>query len=117
MGNVSKAVMPTQMLQAGAYAFLTKSVSTFELSHAIRKVFAGRRYVSEFIAERILNASLGSNEQSRIGTLRRRKFQVMVMLLDCLRVNQIAKALDLSPKTVNSYRYRIFDKLDVSGKV
>ena len=39
------------------------------------------------------------------------------MLLDCLRVNQIAKALHLSPKTVNSYRYRIFDKLDVSGNV
>lgn len=117
LGNVSKAVMPTQMLQAGAHAFLTKSVSTDELSHAIRKVFAGQRYVSEFIAQRLLNASLGYNEQSRIGRLTRREFQVMVMLLDCLRVNQIAKALHLSPKTVNSYRYRIFDKLDVSGNV
>ena len=102
LGNVSKAVMPTQMLQSGAYAFLTKRVSTDELSHAIRKVFAGLRYVSEFIAQRLLNASLGYNEQSRISRLTRREFQVMVMLLDCLRVNQIAKALHLSPKTVNS---------------
>lgn len=117
LGNVSKAVMPTQMLQAGAHAFLTKGVSTDELNHAIRKVFAGRRYVSEFIAQRLLNASLGYNEQNRIARLTRREFQIMLMLLDCLKVNQIAKALHLSPKTVNSYRYRIFDKLDVSGNV
>jgi two-component system invasion response regulator UvrY len=117
LGNVTKAIMPTQMLQAGAQAFLTKGVSAEELTHAIRKVYTGRRYVSEFIAQRLLNASLGYNEQSRISKLTRREFQVLLMLLDCQRVVQIARSLHLSPKTVNSYRYRIFDKLGVSSNV
>ena len=39
------------------------------------------------------------------------------MLLDCQKVNEIAQSLHLSPKTVNSYRYRLFDKLDVKSNV
>lgn len=117
LGNVTKVVMPTQMLQAGAKSFLTKGVSSEELDHAIRKVFAGKRYVCEFIAQRILNASLGHGESNRITKLTRREFQVLLMLLDCQKVNEIAQSLHLSPKTVNSYRYRLFDKLDVKSNV
>ena len=117
LGSVTKAVMPTQMLQAGAKSFLTKGVSSEELGHAIRKVFAGQRYVSEFIAQRILNASLGYSESNLIAKLTRREFQVLLMLLDCQKVNEIARSLHLSPKTVNSYRYRLFEKLDVKSNV
>ena len=39
------------------------------------------------------------------------------MLLDCQRVSEIARLLHLSPKTVNSYRYRLFEKLGVSSNV
>ena len=39
------------------------------------------------------------------------------MVVNCLRVNDISANLHLSPKTVNSYRYRIFDKLNVSSDV
>ena len=109
--------MPTQMLQAGAKSFLTKGVSLEELDLAIRKVFAGKRYVCEFIAQRILNASLGYSESNRFTKLTRREFQVLLMLLDCQKVNEIAQSLHLSPKTVNSYRYRLFDKLDVKSNV
>ena len=117
LGNVNKATMPTQMLQAGALAFLTKSVSGKELNYAIRRAFVGQRYVSEYIAQQLLSVSLGYNEQSRVSKLTRREFQVVLMLLDCQRVNQIAQSLHLSPKTVNSYRYRIFDKLGVTSNV
>ena len=50
LGNVTKAIMPTQMLQAGALSFLTQSISSEELGHAIHKVFSGQRYVCEFVA-------------------------------------------------------------------
>jgi len=88
-----------------------------ELNHAIRKVFFGRRYVCESIAQCLLSASLGYGENNLIGKLTRREFQVLLMLLDCQRVNKIAQSLHLSPKTVNSYRYRIFDKLGVTSNV
>ena len=117
IGNVTKAVLPTQMLQAGALSFLTPRVSSEELDHAIRKVFSGQRYLCEFIGQRMLNASLGYSENSRITKLTRREFQVLLMLLDCQQVNEIARSLHLSPKTVNSYRYRLFKKLSVKSNV
>ena len=117
LGNVTRAIMPTQMLQAGALSFLTQSISSEELDHAIHKVFSGQRYVCEFIAQKMLNASLGYSESSQIAKLTRREFQVLLMLLDCQRVSEIARLLHLSPKTVNSYRYRLFEKLGVSSNV
>ena len=41
----------------------------------------------------------------------------MMMVVNCQKVNDISNALHLSPKTVNSYRYRIFEKLNVSSDV
>jgi DNA-binding NarL/FixJ family response regulator len=43
--------------------------------------------------------------------------QIMIMVVNCHRVNDISSSLHLSPKTVNSYRYRIFEKLNVSSDV
>ena len=41
----------------------------------------------------------------------------MLMVVNCNKVSEISSNLHLSPKTVNSYRYRIFEKLDVSSDV
>ena len=43
--------------------------------------------------------------------------QIMMMVVNCHKVNDISEDLHLSPKTVNSYRYRIFEKLNVSSDV
>jgi DNA-binding NarL/FixJ family response regulator len=43
--------------------------------------------------------------------------QIMMMVVNCHKVNDISCDLHLSPKTVNSYRYRIFEKLNVSSDV
>lgn len=43
--------------------------------------------------------------------------QIMLMVINCQRVHDISENLHLSPKTVNSYRYRIFDKLKVGSDV
>ena len=43
--------------------------------------------------------------------------QITMMIVDCIKVQEISDQLFLSPKTVNTYRYRIFDKLDISSDV
>lgn len=98
IGNLTKVVLPTQMLQAGALSFPTPRVSSEELNHAVRKVVSGQRCLCDFIGQRMLNASLGYSENSRITKITRRDFQVLLMVLDCQQVNEIARSLHLSPK-------------------
>ena len=49
--------------------------------------------------------------------LSERELQVALMIVGCQSVQDIADQLNVSPKTVNSYRYRIFEKLGISGDV
>lgn len=52
-----------------------------------------------------------------LSSLSERELQIMMMITKGLKVNEIAETLNLSPKTVNSYRYRMFSKLNISGDV
>jgi DNA-binding NarL/FixJ family response regulator len=52
-----------------------------------------------------------------LDALSNREMQIMMMVVNCHKVNDISSSLHLSPKTVNSYRYRIFEKLNVSSDV
>ena len=53
--------------------------------------------------------------ESRV--LSEREIQIAMMIVNCYKVQEISDKLCLSPKTVNSYRYRIFDKLQISSDV
>ena len=61
--------------------------------------------------------SMGRSMVTRLDHLSNRELQIAMMVVDCQRVQKIATDLHLSPKTVNSYRYRIFDKLKVRSDV
>src|SRR3546814_18515546 len=52
-----------------------------------------------------------------LDTLSEREMQVMIMVANCDSVNTIAERLHLSPKTVNTYRYRIFEKISITSDV
>ncbi|MDP6374667.1 MAG: UvrY/SirA/GacA family response regulator transcription factor [Pseudomonadales bacterium] len=108
---------PMQMLKAGASGYLTKGVSADELHTAIRKVFLGQRYVSSDIAQQLAVSAFDDNQDSPFDSLSNREMQIMLMVIACHKVSDISNNLHLSPKTVNSYRYRIFEKLKVSSDV
>lgn len=50
-------------------------------------------------------------------SLSERELQIMMMITKGQKVNEISEQLSLSPKTVNSYRYRMFSKLNINGDV
>jgi two-component system invasion response regulator UvrY len=108
---------PTQVLRAGASGYLTKGISVDELSTAIRRVFLGKRYLSVEIAQQLAVNAFEDTPDSPFEQLSNREMQIMMMVVSCQKVNDISSNLHLSPKTVNSYRYRIFDKLNVSSDV
>jgi two-component system invasion response regulator UvrY len=109
--------IPSQMLRSGAAGFLSKGASTAELIAAIRRVHVGQRYVSADVARRMALRSFGGDHPNPFELLSGRELQITLMVVNCQKVNHISERLRLSPKTVNSYRYRIFEKLGVTGDV
>jgi two-component system invasion response regulator UvrY len=104
---------PTSLLKAGASGYLHKSCNIDEIVTAIKEVFAGRRYISTEIAQNLALSLLPGHEGSPFDNLSQREMQVMFMLVQGNKVQDISEKLCLSPKTISTYRYRLFDKLSV----
>ncbi|CBV42694.2 UvrY/SirA/GacA family response regulator transcription factor [Halomonas elongata] len=105
-----------RLLEAGAHGFISKGSQHDEMVQAIRSVFGGKRYISPDIAQRLVLFRIDSNDNP-FDQLSQRELQVAMMIVNCQKVADIADRMFLSPKTVNTYRYRIFEKLDVHSDV
>jgi two-component system, NarL family, invasion response regulator UvrY len=102
-----------RVLRAGAAGYLTKDRSLEQLIDAIRRVYRGGMYVSPSLGEE-LAARLGSAEREPThGELSDREFQVLRGLAEGEPLKSIAQRLAVSPKTVTTYRTRIFQKLSL----
>ncbi|MAT82813.1 MAG: DNA-binding response regulator [Gammaproteobacteria bacterium] len=112
-----QAPFPLQALRAGAVGYVTKGASAAELGTAIKRAFVGKRYLSADVAQALAVSSFEDEGSGPFDQLSNREMQIMMMVVNCHRVNDISNSLHLSPKTVNSYRYRIFEKLNVRSDV
>jgi two-component system invasion response regulator UvrY len=108
---------PSKLLNVGASGYLTKRADIREMLLAIRKVHAGQRYLSAEIAQQLALRPFSEADASPFDQLSTREMQITLMVIMGLKVLDIAGKLSLSPKTVNSYRYRVFDKLDLKNDV
>ena len=113
----SNEIFPARLLQVGAAGYLTKGASAEEMVKAIKSVYVGQRYISPEVARSLALKHVSDSQSSPLEELSEREMQVMLMITMGVRVQDIAEKLCLSPKTVNSYRYRIFEKLTVKNDV
>ncbi|MEM9102764.1 MAG: UvrY/SirA/GacA family response regulator transcription factor [Pseudomonadota bacterium] len=107
---------PSRFIQAGAHGYLTKGADVNEMVKAIQQVKAGQRYITPEVAQALALQSLGG-EDNPFKALSEREMQVLLMITSGLKVQEISDKLFLSPKTVNTYRYRLFEKLKVNSDV
>ena len=108
---------PEKLFDAGASGFLTKGCPAVELVRAIRQVVRGERYISAEIAQHMaLRVTQGSGG-SPFDDLSTREMEVLLMVADGRRIADIANVMHLSPKTVATYKYRIYDKLETRNDV
>lgn len=117
ISSVANGVIPSQMLRSGAKAFITKSIAIDEMLNAIRLVHAGQHYVTADAAIRLALDPFNNAQDAVFDKLSRREMQIAQMLTDGKKVSFISSSLNLSPKTVYSYRYRIFEKLGIQSDV
>lgn len=108
---------PSKLLQAGASGYITKGATQQEIIKAIKSVYTGQLYLSQDIANLLAVKHLSDKGESPLDQLSERELQVALMISSGVKVQSISEMLHLSPKTVNSYRYRIFEKTGVSNDV
>jgi two-component system invasion response regulator UvrY len=109
--------IPTKVMQMGASGFISKKAPHSEMVQAIKKVYAGQRYISDEVAHKMAMGKLQSPTDNPFNELSDREMQIMLMITQGEKINDIAEKLNVSPKTVNSYRYRMFEKLQIDGDV
>src|SRR4030042_620578 len=95
----------------GAAGYISKDNAFEELTHAIRKIVSGGRYIGNAFAEKLAFNGYDSGNRLRHENLSEREFQVMVMLAKGKTVMEISKEIFISDKTVSTYRARILEKM------
>lgn len=104
-----------RVLRGGASGYLTKSSAPDELISAIRKVASGRKYISSTLAERLTYELDRDADKPVHEILSDREYQVMFMIATGKSVKEIGEELNLSVKTVSTYRARILAKLNMKN--
>jgi two-component system invasion response regulator UvrY len=109
--------IPQQLLRLGVMGFISKSSPVTEMIQGIRKVVAGNRYLCSDVASNMAFQKLPGNHDSPFAKLSQRESEVVTLILQGKTIQEMAHMLLLSDKTVNTYRYRIYDKLQVKNDV
>ncbi len=102
-------------LKAGAAGYLTKVSAPKELITAIHKIVDGGKYISESLAEKLafnLDANAKKAEHERLSD---REYEVFRLIAEGKAISEIAKTLNLSLSTVNTYRSRILQKMNMQS--
>ncbi len=105
--------LPIRILEAGALGYITKYSSQEQLINAIKSVYMSKKFISPEIAQQLVVSRLNSRKEFE--DLSDREAEVMMMVLNGVSVKHIAKKLNVTSKTVHSYRSRIFTKLNVKN--
>ncbi len=102
-------------LKSGASGYVSKTAKGEELVEAVRKVAAGRKYVSESLAENMAMLLDSDVDEMPHETLSDREFDVFRKLATGQSVSDIAHEMSLSVKTISTYRSRILEKMNLNS--
>ncbi len=107
-----------EILKAGAKGYMLKDCAFQELANAIRTVMNNETYLCPSIAGLVVGnymEQLSSDESSVFSILTAREREVLQLLAEGINTKRIASKLNLSPKTIETHRRNIFDKLQMSS--
>jgi len=103
-----------EALRCGVNAFLLKSAPAHQLLEAFEQILDGGIYVSpQLELNKIFTANQKNTPDDPLETLSAREYQVFTLLVEGIRAKEIAARLELSPKTVDTYRASLMRKLDI----
>ena len=109
---------PRRMLRAGASAYMTKRADANEIVRALQVVTNDEVYISPELAQQmIVNDYKSNSPDSPFSTLSQRELEVATMIASGYRAAEIAALFNSSSKTINTHKYRIYEKINVTNDV
>lgn len=108
-----ESLFAERALRAGALGYITKHEAPRNIIQAIRTVLAGKLYLSARLTEQMVQRAVGAGDVGRtpLERLSNRELEIFELFGQGLTVREIAGKLQLSPKTVETHREHIKDKL------
>lgn len=114
---MNESVFIKKMLEAGAFAYILKTVDKDELINVIRKVAAGEKYFSVEITNQLINNFSGKSTSTPLSeTLTKREKEILILIAEGLTDKEIAEKVFLSPLTIITHRKNILSKLGLRNK-
>jgi DNA-binding NarL/FixJ family response regulator len=113
LSGYPEAHYAVNLLRSGASGFISKNAPPEELIRAIRIVSRGRRYLSETAADLVSTELNNPGEKKLHESLSEREFQIFRKLAAGQSPTEIANELNLSVKTVSTYRARVLEKMNL----
>ncbi len=113
-----ESIYALRVLKAGAKAYVMKQEVVDKVMEAIRRIRAGKVFVSERVAAQMLSQVVDGNDPSRnspVDSLSDRELEIVTMIGNGTATREIAKRLSISIKTVESHRAHIKDKLSLTN--
>ena len=113
-----ESVYAERALRAGARAYLMKEVASENIVNALRTVLKGEIYVSDTVSKKFLHKIAGdktNKTKTSMENLSDREFEIFRFIGEGYKASQIAKKLHLSVKTVETYRGRLKEKLNLDS--
>lgn len=106
-----------QALRAGAIGYVLKESAGREVIHAVRTVYAGKRYLSQHIAETVIDDYMRkfdkTSDRSPLERLSPREREILQLAVEGKSNSEIANLFSLSVKTVETYKSRLMEKLNI----
>ena len=114
----SESLYAERALRAGALGYINKDQATDKIVEGIRRVLEGKVYLSDAMVETMLHRTVGGEREeitrSPLDALANRELEVFRLIGQGVKTAEIAERLHLSVKTIETYRDRIREKLDLS---
>ncbi len=98
-------------LKAGAVGYINKQTAPEKLVGAVQQVISGKKYISESLAEQLLNNLIGESQDLLHQSLSNREYQTLCLMSSGNSLTEISEIMMLSPKTVSVYRARMLEKM------
>jgi len=104
-------------LRAGALGYMTKESAPLELVNAIRRIINGGKYITPSLAEKLADEIVIDSNQPPHKTLSDREYQLFCMIAEGKSMKDISERLSLSLNTINSYRTRVLEKMNMKTNI
>ncbi len=113
LSNYTEDQYAVRLIKLGAASYLTKGCPSSVLVEAVRAVANGKKYFSPTILEMLTNELSMPEVKFPHETLSNREYQIFRLLASARTVTEIAEMLNLSGKTISTYRTRILEKMNL----